>query len=229
MAAHLNITSTIATVYGVTLGTGAEADDCEKVQTVGVAELAGDSDNEIVKATPHLMAATECTVSGDGPATLALTPGAVATPSTLTLIEVEVSESPNNRCTFTARAAGHAAFTDPAATVSEVGAEPAIGDLEVKSVEYSIAESVRRTSSVQDMVLVGTDGTPAARATTRKTRTFDIAGRGDLPAGVALGTGGAAFTGGDTGIVVSTTLRTGEKRGDWNRWGNSGNHYLSAS
>lgn len=229
MAAHLNITSTIATVYGVTLHADAEADDCGLSQSVEISELAQSTDNEIIAAAPTNTVTKEATVSGDGPIALALTPGTIATPSDFATIELELGESPNNRCTFTARASASAAFTDPAGTVSAVGAEPAIGDLEVTSVEYSIVESVRRTSSITDMVLTGSDGTPAARATTRKMRSFSIAGRGDTPAGVALGTGGTEFVGGDTGVVVVSTLTSGEKRGDWNRWGADGNHYLAAS
>lgn len=229
MSAHLNITSTISTVYGVTLGTGAEADDCQKTQTVEIAELMGDADGEIALADPVNHVQIECTVSGDGPLGLSISPGTVADPTTLTVISKEVSEAPNQRCTFSARATAHDSFTDPDTSITSVGAEPAIADLEITSVEYSVAESVRRSAEVSDMVLVGTDGTPAHRATVTLRNPFSIQGRGDLPAGVGLGTGGANFAGATTGKVVVGTLTEGEKRADWNRWSVDGNQYQSAS
>lgn len=228
MAAHLNITSNIATVYGVTLGGSTEADDCGKTQTVEISTVADAATAEIIEADPVNVVATETTVSGEGPHSLTLTPGTVSTPGDLTVIGVEVSESPNARCQFTVRAAGHASFTDPSGTVSVVGAEPTLADLEITSVAYSIAESVRRSADIQDMVLIGTDGTPAARATVQATYPFSVTGRGDLPAGVALGTGSVEFVGGDSGKVLCSSLTTGEKRADWNRWGVDGTHYLAA-
>jgi hypothetical protein len=113
--------------------------------------------------------------------------------------------------------------------VAATGAEPAITDLEIVSVEYSVAESVDRSYQVNDLVLVGTDGTPAARGKVTVKGSFSINGRGDLPAGTALGTGGAAFKGGDTGKVLVESLMTGEKRADWNRWSADGSHYKSAA
>lgn len=228
MSAHLNITSTISTTYGVTPATGTEVDDASKTTTVEVSEVLGTDDAEIILADPINVARVETSVSGEGPHGLTLTPGTVGTPSTLTVLDVEVRELPNARCQFTARASGSVAFVDDPATVSEVGAEPAITDLKVKSVTYSIVESVRRTSSVEDKVLVGTDGTPAARATHTRRRTFAIVGRGDKPAGLLLGTGGADFVGGTTGKVIVTSLMEGEKRADWNRHSAEGQHYLAA-
>lgn len=228
MAAHLNITSTIATVYGVTLAAGTEADDCSKTQTVEINTVADAATGEIIEADPVNTVVTNTTISGDGPHALALTAGTVATPSTLTVVGVDLTEAPNSRVQFSIRASGVASFTDPAGTVSAVGAAPTIGDLEITSVEYSIAESVRRSSEIQDMVLTGTDGTPAARETVQPIYPFSVSGRGDLPAGVALGTGGVEFVDGDSGKVLCSTLGTGEKRADWNRWNVDGTHYRAA-
>jgi len=228
MSAHLNITSNIATTYGVTLASGTVADDCSKTTTVEVSEVLSASTAEIIEADPIHTARVETNVSGEGPHSLTLTPGSIATPSTLTVINVEVSEAANQRCQFTARAAGAIAFADDPATPSEVGAEPTMADLKVKSVTYGIVESVRRTSSVEDKVLVGSNGEPAARGTITKRRTFAIVGRGDKPSGLLLGTGGAEFVGGSTGKVITASLMEGEKRGDWNRYSGDGQHYLAA-
>lgn len=228
MAAHLNITSTIATVYGVTLASGTQADDASKTSTVEVSEVLSTAAAAIIYADPLNMVKVETTVSGDGPHSLSLSAASIATPSTLTVVSVEVTETTNSRCQFSVRAAGHAAFTDPAETPTEVGAEPTIADLTVKSVEYSIVESVRRGSTLEDKVLAGTDGAPAARATVTPRRTFSIVGRGDKPSGLVLGSGGAEFVGATTGKVIVTTLMEGEKRGDWNRHSAEGQHYLAA-
>ena len=228
MSAHLNITSTIATEYGVTLASGTEADDVSKTTTVEISEVLGADDAEIVLADPVNMAMVETSLSGDGPHALTLTPGAIATPATLTTVSVEVSEAPNSRCQFSIRASGALSFTDPDGTAADVGAEPTIADLTITSAEYSIVESIRRSSTVEDKVLPGTDGTPAARGTHTRRRPFSIAGRGDKPAGVVLGGGGAEFVGATTGKIVVGTMLEGEKRGDWNRWGADGSHYLVA-
>lgn len=224
MSAHLNITSTIATTYGVTLSTGARADDAQKTSRVELSEILESATGEIGLLDPVNRVDVECTVSGEGPVGLSITPGTVANAATLTVISAELTESPNGRPAFSARATSATSFTDPAATVGEVGAEPTIADLEITSVTYSVAESVRRSVEVADMILNGTDGTPAYRATVTQRRPFSISGRGDLPAGVALGSGGAAFVGGNSGKVVCSSLMTGEKRADWNRWSVEGLH-----
>lgn len=228
MAAHLNITSTIATEYGITLPEGAQADDASKTSTVEVSEVLSTAAAAIIYADPLNMVKVETQVSGDGPHSLTLAAATIATPSTLTKISVEVGEIVNGRCNFTARAAGYDDFVDDPATPAEVGAEPTIAALTVKSVTYAIVESVRRSSTIEDKVLPGTDGTPAARGTLTPRRTFDIVGRGDKPAGLLLGTGGAEYVGCTTGKVITLSLMEGEKRGDWNRHSGSGNHYLAA-
>lgn len=228
MSAHLNITSTIATEYGITIPSGTQVDDASKTSSVEVSEVLSTAAAAIIYADPLKTVKVETQVSGDGPFGLSLSAGSIGTPSTLTLIGVDLGENVNGRCSFTARAAGHAAFVDPAETPDEVGAEPTIASLTVTSVTYSIVESVRRTSSLEDKVLTGTDGGPAARATVTPRRTYEIVGRGDKPAGLVLGTGGAEFVGATTGKVITLSLMEGEKRGDWNRHSASGNHYLAA-
>jgi len=230
MATHINITTTLSSAYGLTLASGTEADDVQDTSTVEAAELVSQSTGEVTKVTPVNVNRREVTVSGEGPHALtAAAVGTVADPSTLTITKAEVSEAPNARCTFALTLVGHEDFTDPASTPSATGAEPTIADLEITSVEYSIAERVSRSYEVQDLVLIGTNGTPAARHRVGLVGSVSIAGRGDLPAGAALGTGGAAFTGCNTGIVMVNTQMEGEKRRDWNRWSVEGKHYKSAA
>lgn len=230
MATHINISAdTFAATYGITLGTGAEAESATSTTTVAMSELLDSATAEVNAAAPINHAEKRTQVDGEGPASLTLTPGSVATPSTLTVLSREVTEAPNNRCRFSVQAHGDIAFTDSVGTPGDVGAEPAVSDLVITSVEYSIAESVRRSTTIENKVLVGTNGQPAARATCTVRNPFSISGRGDLPAGVALGTGNVEFTGGDTGVTVAGTLRVGERRADWNSWGIDGTNFPSAA
>jgi hypothetical protein len=225
MATHINVLTT----YGVTIPTGSEAESATRTKTVEINELLSDGSGEVVKAAPVNMQNHEIQVDGDGPFSLALTAATIATVSTVTITSVEISEAPNQRCRFSVRAAAVASFSDPGTAEASVGAEPTVTDLEITSVTYSVAESVRRTATLEDKVLVGTDGTPAFRATCTERLTFDIAGRGDLPAGPALGTGGAEFFGAATGVTIVGTLRESERRADWNGWGVAGTNYPHAS
>lgn len=230
MATHINILADgFSTKYGVTLASGAEAESATVTTTVAINELIDSATAEVIDAAPIHHAEKRSQVDGDGPASLAISAASVATPATMTVISADLSEAPNARCRFSIQAHGDLAFTDSAGTPSDVGAEPTVSDLEITSVEYSIAESVRRTASLENKVVVGTDGTPAARATCTKRIAFSINGRGDLPAGVALGTGNVEFIGADTGLTLAGTLREFERRADWNGWGVDGTNYPNAA
>ena len=230
MATHINIdASTFAATYGITLGTGAEAESATATTTVAINELIDSATAEVIAAAPIHHAEKRTQVDGEGPASLTLTAATVGTPSALTILSREVTEAPNARCRFSVQAQGEISFTDSAGTPSAVGAEPAIGDLEITSVDYSIAESVRRSVTIENKVLLGSDGAPAHRATCTVRGPFSISGRGDLPAGVALGTDNVEYSGSTTGVTVAGTLRVGERRADWNSWGIDGTNYPSAS
>lgn len=227
MPAHLNI---IGGLFGIVLGTGAEADDVQKTETVESDELIDEATGEFINVDAINMKKVDVVISGDGPATLTdISAGVIADPSTVTAINTKVSEAPNKRVNFTITAAGHDPFTNPSATPLAVGAEPVIEDLEITSVEYAVAESVEREYAVEDMVLVGTNGEPAFRAKVGVKGTFTVNGRGDVPAGTVLGKGGVEFFDADTGLVLVESLMTGEKRKDWNRWSVGGSHYKVAA
>lgn len=218
-----------ALLSGLTFPATSEIDSISRSLAVEIAELMAQDTGAFILADPVNVAKQTLQVSGDGPHGITLTEATIADPSTMTATNVQTSEKPNGRVTFSVSASAEVAFTDPAATVGSVGAEPSITDLEIVSVEYSVAESVSRTYEVTDLTLVGTDGTPAARATLSEKGTFSISGRGETPVGVAAGTGGAAFVGGSTGIVVANNFTENEKRGDWKGWSVSGNHYKAAA
>lgn len=214
---------------GLTIPSGSEADSISNTTTVEIAEQVDQASGEIILADPVKMAKLEVAISGDGPYGLTLSAATIATPSTVTVLRAEVSEGPNKRCNFSITAAGMIAFTDPATELEDVGAEPTIADLEITSVEYSIAESIRRTYELQDATIPGTDGAPALRATHGQKGSFSITGRGDTPSGVAAGSGGASFKGCATGKVVVGTFAENEKRSDWAGWNADGNHYKSVA
>ncbi len=223
MAAHLNLNTT----FGVTLPSGAIAESAERMQTVEAIEVTGTS-GEIVKALPAKTFKSDVTISGKGPAGLDLvTTGTISDPSTMTITSAESGETNKATSTFTIKASAHEAFTDGEGSGS-AGDEPDIDTVEIVSVTYAVVESVKRTRDVKDMVLIGSDGTPAARGKVTRTGTFDIIGRGDIPGGIALGTAGAALAS-FTGVVLATSLKESEKAGDWNGWGISGKHYPAAS
>jgi hypothetical protein len=230
MAAHLNIVSaTFAGNYGITLASGAEAESATATTTVAVSELLASTSAAVIEVAPINHAEKRSQVDGEGPASLTLTPGVIASPATMTPLVRDLTEAPNSRCRFSIQAHGDLAFTDSAGTPGDVGAEPTVSDLEITSVAYAIVESVRRSVNIENKVLVGSNGQPAARATCTVRKPFSIAGRGDLPAGVALGTGNVEFTGGDTGVTIATTLRISERRADWNGWGVDGTNYPAAA
>ena len=225
MSAHLNI----ATTYGITLPDGAVAEDASRTKSVDVAELVAAATGEYAKATPVNLMKVDVTITGEGPAEIGTVASeATITPATLKVIKRQQTEAPNQRCRFTLSASGHEAFTDVTGT-SAAGAEPTIDNLVITSVEYAVCESVDRSKEVQDKVLVGSNGQPAFRGTCMAKGSFTINGRGDIPVGPALGTGGSAMATLGGGLVVVTQLSEGERKADWNRWGTQGSSYPSAA
>lgn len=226
MATHLNI----ATTYGVTQPTDTELEEARKTDSVEIAELVGGADGEYVKADPIHVKKVEVVLSGDGPATLGdVASGLVTPPSTLSKTSLEINEKPNGRCSFSLTSVGHEAFTDAGGATADAGAEPTLDDLEITSVEYTVGESVKRQRQVEDMVLVGSNGEPAARGKCKEKGSFSVNGRGDLPGGVVVGSGGAALKNFGDGKLVVGTLVQFERRADWNGWSVDGNHYRLAS
>ena len=225
--ASYNITN--ALLSGLTFPATSEIDSISRTLRVEIAELMAQDTGAFILADPVHAAKQQLQVSGDGPHGMTLVEEQIADPSTMTAVRLETGEKPNGRVTFSVQASADVAFVDPNTSVGAVGSEPAIGHLIIKSVEYSAVESVRRTAEVKDLVLIGSDGTPIDRATLSGKSTFQIVGRGDAPVGVAAGTGGAAFVGASTGIVVVGTFGENEKRGDWNGWNTDGGHYKAAS
>jgi hypothetical protein len=100
----------------------------------------------------------------------------------------------------------------------------------IQSVDLTLAESVEVSAKVESKPLMDKDGRFADGAAFDPTMDFSLKGRGDLPAGLSIGTssGGAAglFTG---GVTIIANVKELEKNDDWNAWECSGQHFPNAS
>ncbi len=224
MGAHYNLNTT----YGVTLPAGAVPQSAERNRTVEISEVVGTS-GEFVKADPLKTAKVEISVSGVGPAGLSgVTSGNVSAPSSITINSAEQGEGNKGRSTFSIKAAGFETVTSTGGGGS-AGSEPDIDTLEIVSVSYACVETVKRTANVTDLMQLGSDSTPFARGKCKRFTDFDIAGRGDLPSGLVIGSGGASLAGLSGGKLIVASLKEMEKAGDWNGYGGSGKHYHLAA
>jgi hypothetical protein len=225
MAAHLGIETT----HGITLDTEAVAQSVRRRQSVEVSTVIGVT-GEYVLAKPLKTKRVEVTIQGVGKGDRsAVAAGVVADPATLSQISVEQTEINNGRASFTITAAGVAAFTDPAtANGSASAASITKGTIEILSVEYALTESLTVTSQVEDKVATDSDGTPGYRAKHARMSNFSLRGKGDLPTGIDLGTGGAAVKGLNGGVLIVAELEEEEQASEINGWSLSGMHYPSA-
>jgi hypothetical protein len=226
MAAHIGIETT----HGITLDTEAVAQSVRRRESVEVSSVIGVS-GEYVLAKPLKTKRVEVTIQGVGNGDRSVVAvGEVATPADLSAISVEQTEINNGRASFTLTAAGVSSFTDPAAANgSAAGASITKGTIEILSVSYALSESLSVTSQVEDKVATATDGTPGFRAKHAKMGNFSVRGKGDLPAGLALGTGGAAVKGLNGGVLIVTELEEEEQASEINGWSLSGTHYPAAT
>jgi len=100
----------------------------------------------------------------------------------------------------------------------------------IQSVDLTLAEGVEVSVKVEAKPLKDKDGKFADGAAIDPISDFSIKGRGDLPAGLAIGTssGGAAglFTG---GVTIIANVKELERNDDWNAWECSGQHFPNAS
>lgn len=100
----------------------------------------------------------------------------------------------------------------------------------IQSVELTLAESVDVSRKVETKPLLDKDGRFADAKAFDPTGDFSIKGRGDLPAGVAVGTDGdLAIAGIAGGVTLITSVKEAQKNDDWNTWECSGQHWPGAS
>jgi hypothetical protein len=226
MAAHIGIEST----QGITLPTESIPQSVRRRETVEVAPVIG-VDGEYTRCKPLKSKRVEVTITGVGAGGLAnVSSGVVADTGDLERISVQQGEVNNGRASFTITAAGHDSFSDPAAANGSASAASITrGTIEILSVEYALTESLDVTTQVEDKVALNADGTPGFRQKHAKMSNFSLRGKGDLPSGLALGTGGAAVKGLNSGVIIVTDIETEEQAAEINGWSVNGNHYPAAT
>lgn len=227
MAAHIGVTST----YGVTLPAGAEAQSASKTETIEISELTGAA-GEYVKADALFAKKVEVSIGYVGePMHSSIVSGAVADPSTMTVIKSEATEQNKGRVACTVNAVSHEAFEDDGAGASpgEGEAGPDEDTLNLVSCTLSLAENVQVTKEVQDKMILNAAGVPGARARCQKKNAFSVRWKGDLPTGVVLGLGGAGVFGLTGGKLLASKLMVEQKMDDFNGGSVEGNHYPVAA
>ncbi|NDG19831.1 MAG: hypothetical protein EB117_16415 [Betaproteobacteria bacterium] len=96
----------------------------------------------------------------------------------------------------------------------------------IQSVEYSLAQSVERTTRTESASVMNYLGGFGHAEAYDPVTEFSISGRGDLPAGLAVGIAGDGIDGlfaAGTTIVTSVSLT--ENNTDFNSWDISGTNY----
>ena len=99
----------------------------------------------------------------------------------------------------------------------------------IQSIELTLAESVERTAKVETAAVNNYLGGFGHAATYDPTTDFSVSGRGDLPAGLAVGISGDGIDGLFTaGTTIVTSVTESERNDDFNSWELSGTNYPAA-
>jgi len=226
MSAFFGIDST----YGITVPAGATVQTVDHEQSAEISELQGE-DGEIKKASTTHVKKVTVDINLVGTAGIdTVVPGNVASPSSLEIISVEQGERVNNRPTAMIKAAGYEGIDDGSGSGSGAGAgSPDEDTLEVVSVDYALAQDVKISPSVMDEMIPGVDGHPALRQKVKLVNTLDFSFAGDIPSGVALGTGGAGAAGLTGGKLIVQSLKEKQEAGKFNSGSASAKHYPAAA
>lgn len=222
MSAHIGITST----HGIVLTTGATAQSVKKTSTVEIAELIG-VDGEFKKATPHHAKKVDVNIEAVGAIDFAtVTSAVVVAPATLKLLNASQKQGNKDRPTLSLVYTGHEAFTDGAITATDSGAGSADEDtLGIVSTALALAESTGVGYEVADRLALTPAGVPGYRATCSKKGNFDVSGKGDLPAGLGLGTDGAVLADFTGGVIICSSTDEGQTMDNINDYAAKGMHY----
>ncbi len=215
---------------GVSMPEGTEIQSVDYEQSAEISELQAGESGEVIKAsTTHVkkVSADFSLIGSAGSDSVEV--GEVSSPEDLEIISAEPGEEVNKRPTLTLKAAGFVGIDDGDGGGSGSGGSGADEDtLEVVSVEYSLAQSVKRGFSVSDEMMPGKDGKPALRQKFKKVNTFSFDFAGDVPGGVDIGSGGASVNGLEGGKLITDNLKEKQMVGKWNSGSASGKHYASA-
>lgn len=107
-------------------------------------------------------------------------------------------------------------------------ANPDCCKIGVRSVDFTLAESVDITAQAEAKVLADKDGKFAQAATVKKKLTFSIKGKGSIPGAINVGEGAAPVSGVTAGKTIITSVEESQKADDWNEWSVEGTNYPSA-
>jgi len=101
----------------------------------------------------------------------------------------------------------------------------------IQSVDLTLAESVEVSAKVETKPLLDKDGRFADGAAFDPTFDFSLKGRGDLPAGIAVGTDGGSQVDGlfPGGVTIVASVKEMDKNDDWNAWECSGQNFPNAA
>lgn len=226
MATAVGISST----YGISLPSSAKAQRVQRTRSVAYSEIPG-LDGETAFAKGHKTLKTEVTISGIGVGTLGdVASGEIATPSTVSLIRVENGEVNDNRTSFTVTGVGHASFTDGSSNGGTAGAgSPTAATVEVLSVGYSLTKECRVTAEIDEALELTPAGVPGYRELYNLRHSFSASGKGDVPANVGPGSGGAKHASISGGVVIVPSVTDTQEARAVNGWSFEAIHFPAAS
>lgn len=220
----------ITSTGGVTLASGAIAQEVRTTQTVGESLVVGE-DGEYAKADPLNNLKKVININGIGNAGMdGVVSGVIAVPSTMTVTKSEQNEVHNGRATFTLNASAEIAFTDITEGNDASGSgDPDEDTLHVVSCNLALTESVRRSTEASEILALATTGVPGLRALNRLKTPFSIKGKNTFPASVVLGSNGTALYGMTSGKTLVTKLDAMQKMDDFPSWDTDGCQYPVAA
>jgi hypothetical protein len=104
-----------------------------------------------------------------------------------------------------------------------------LDNIGIQSVDLTLAESVEVTRKVDTKPLVDKQGRFADGKAFDPTVEFSLKGRGDLPAGIAVGINDVEIASISGGVTIVTSVKEGQKNDDWNTWECSGQNFPNAT
>jgi hypothetical protein len=104
-----------------------------------------------------------------------------------------------------------------------------LDNIGIQSVDLTLAESVEVTRKVDTKPLLDKQGRFADGKAFDPTMEFSLKGRGDLPAGIAVGTHDVEIASISGGVTIVTSVKEGQKNDDWNTWECSGQNFPNAT
>ncbi len=104
-----------------------------------------------------------------------------------------------------------------------------LDNIGIQSVDLTLAESVEVTRKVDTKPLLDKQGRFADGKAFDPTMEFSMKGRGDLPAGIAVGINDVEIASISGGVTIVTSVKEGQKNDDWNTWECSGQNFPNAT